>query len=99
MDTITPDEPVIVNNGVSAFQSEPLLQKFSHLYGQICLYAPDAPADQWGALPWRFTTEKGQPGVQDGKAMDLIIKPGAETFDTVWHHTSLINSLQLWPSI
>lgn len=94
--TLTP-QPVA--SSAITFQDEPMLEKFSHLYGMMRLYAPATDPATWGEMPWRLTSEKGQAGVNDGKPFDYMIKPGKEHFDHCWNHTSIITADNLWPQI
>lgn len=95
--TLTTPQPVA--SSAIVFQTEPMLDKFSHLYGTMRLFAPEAPQEQWGELPWRLTSEKGQPNVNGGKPLDYMIKPGKENFDYCWNHTSIITGVNLWPQM
>lgn len=50
-----------------SFDEEPIATRTSHIFGEINLYAPDAPAAEWGALPFMVTTEHGEWRVKRSK--------------------------------
>ena len=78
---------------VVGFDDEPTMTRHSFLLGEVCLYAPDAPASEWGKLPWLFTTGRGWEGYNT-VGLKHVIAP--EHIMHAFHHPALIDDRHLW---
>jgi hypothetical protein len=75
------------------FETEPMLEKRSHILGDVRLYAPDAPIAQWNELPWRLTTASGWEGAA---SPGLVYDVHPDHRMHAWHHIALVESRHLW---
>lgn len=55
----------------SLFDREPIMSRFSDVFGLIEMYPPRGEASNWASLPWVIRTEKGGP---DGHGIKLRVK-------------------------
>jgi hypothetical protein len=89
--TLSVTSPATADSAIR-FQTEPMMEQHSHIFGKMQLFAPDAPFDQWDKLPWRLKSEKAEKGA---KPLDLMIRP--ERVQECWKHSSIIREQDLWP--
>ena len=81
------------------------LSKFSYMCGWIDLYAPDAPAAEWGTKPWKLVIEND---ADKGSKVTYRIKPehafeafqhnGLVAYKKDWHAPMPDVSARLTPS-
>lgn len=77
---------------VYQFETEPFAEQYSHILGNMQLYAPDAPPAEWGNLPWCITAEKGwEPG---DEGLRYIVKPAHA--QEAWKHIALVQFRPEW---
>ncbi len=75
------------------FDSEPTMDTWSGLLGEIQLYAPDADPSEWSKLPWKLTTRHGWDG-HESAGLHYILKP--ECAIEAYKHIALVDDRHLW---
>lgn len=87
------EEPTIEAPEFRGFEEDALVEKHSHLFGSIRLYAPLGPVEHWPSLPFLLQTQHGDGG-QDTVGVKHIIK--ASAIKHALNHVSLIGPRDLW---
>lgn len=75
------------------FEKEPFQERYSHLLGNIQLYAPAVEVSEYGQHPWLLVTQHGWEGM-DSERLRYEIKP--ECIKHCWNHIAVIDSQHLW---
>jgi hypothetical protein len=75
------------------FAEDPIVQRHSHLYGEISLYPPKGAVEQWSEAAWLLQTLHGAEG-RDSSPLRYEIR--ADAIQHCLNHTSLIMDTHLW---
>jgi hypothetical protein len=81
---------------VVEFSEDPILERHSHMYGQINLFPPATDPSTWNQYPWKICTKHGLDGI-NSPGLKYIIKP--EYYLWAANHVSVIGPHHLWPML